>query len=147
MDKLSSSERSSLMAKVRTSNTQPERRVRQIAHALGLRFRLHRRDLPGTPDIVFPKFQTAIFVHGCFWHQHPGCKRATMPQTCIEFWQKKLDRNVQRDRSTIETLEKAGWHPEIIWECETKNPSHIQERLEKIFFSRQMKKSRSAQCI
>src|SRR5262245_33115748 len=122
MDKLSSSERSSLMARVRNSNTQPERRVRQIAHALGLRFRLHRRDLPGTSDIVFPKFRTVIFVHGCFWHQHPGCKRATMPQSHTEFWQEKLARNVERDRSAIEALNKAGWRSEIIWECETKNP-------------------------
>jgi DNA mismatch endonuclease (patch repair protein) len=142
MDKLSISERSSLMAKVRSGDTQPEHRVRRVAHALGLRFRLHRRDLPGKPDIVFPKYRVAIFVHGCFWHRHPGCKRASMPQSRIEFWRNKLKRNVQRDLVAVAALEASGWRTEVIWECETKDSVQIGQRLKLIFFSNRKKSNR-----
>ncbi|SFJ14998.1 T/G mismatch-specific endonuclease [Phyllobacterium sp. CL33Tsu] len=116
-----SQERSSLMAKVKGKNTKPEIRVRQILHRMGRRFRLHRRDLPGQPDIVLPKHKVAIFVHGCFWHRHPGCRLTTTPKTRVDFWQKKFDENVQRDRRNIADLGFAGWYPLVIWECETRD--------------------------
>ena len=133
MDKLSTSERSQLMAKVRGSDTKPERNVRRVAHALGLRFRLHRRDLPGTPDLVFPKHRLALFVHGCFWHRHPGCKRATMPRSRAEFWRNKLSRNVARDQAAISKLREKGWRVKIIWECETRQPDALKKLLNRIF--------------
>lgn len=135
MDRLSPSQRSMLMARVRGKNTGPELRVRSAAHAMGLRFRLHRRDLKGTPDLVFPKYNVAIFVHGCFWHQHRGCKRASMPQNREGFWRAKLRKNVERDIETRSQLRSAGWRVETIWECETKDPSTIRKHLERIFFS------------
>lgn len=117
------------MSRVRGRDTAPEMTVRRIAHALGLRFRLHRSDLPGTPDLVFPKWRTAVFVHGCFWHRHPGCSRASMPQTRIEFWRSKLARNVERDRAASAALRKAGWKVAVVWECEIKNPDTVGKRL------------------
>jgi DNA mismatch endonuclease, patch repair protein len=129
MDCFSPSLRSKVMAKVRGRDTQPEMRVRKAAHALGLRFRLHRKELPGSPDIVFASRKTVVFVHGCFWHSHSGCKRASMPQTKQEFWSTKLSRNIKRDQTAISTLENAGWHVEVIWECETKNASALASRL------------------
>lgn len=120
------------MSRVRGKDTAPEMMVRRIAHALGLRFRLHRRDLPGTPDLVFPKWRTAVFVHGCFWHRHPGCSRASIPQTRIEYWRSKLARNVERDRAASAALEKAGWKVAVVWECETKNPDTVRQRLLKV---------------
>lgn len=133
MDTFTRSERSRIMARIRGRDTQPEIRVRRVAHRLGLRFRLHRKGLIGSPDIVFPKHQIAVFVHGCFWHQHPGCSRATMPKSRTEFWAQKLGRNAERDRETIERLEHDGWRVEVIWECETKNPNLLRERIVEIF--------------
>lgn len=104
-------------------------RVRKAAHALGLRFRLHRKDLAGSPDLVFPRHRTAIFVHGCFWHRHPGCSKASMPKTRPEFWQVKFDANVARDASAVDFLERMGWNVLVIWECETKDPSRILETI------------------
>lgn len=106
------------MARIRGRDTRPEMAVRHFAHALGFRYRLHRRDLPGTPDIVFTRFHTVIFVHGCFWHRHEGCRRATMPKTRRDFWQAKFNANVERDRRNIATLEAAGWTVIVIWECQ-----------------------------
>jgi DNA mismatch endonuclease, patch repair protein len=123
------------MAQVRGKDTQPEIRVRKVAHAMGLRFRLHRRDLKGTPDLVFVKYRVAIFVHGCFWHQHPHCGRASMPKSRSDFWRKKLKRNVERDARARWELEKAGWRVETIWECETKDGILIKNRLKRIFRS------------
>lgn len=128
------------MAQVRGKDTQPEVRVRKLAHAMGLRFRLHRRDLQGTPDLVFVKNRVAIFVHGCFWHQHFGCRRASIPQTRKGFWLAKLKRNVERDTQASLELRRAGWRVEVIWECETKDASHIQNRLQRIFRSSPPKK-------
>ena len=102
--------------------------MRRAAFAMGLRFRLHRRDLPGTPDVVFPKYKVVILVHGCFWHQHEGCRRATIPKTRAEFWKKKLHGNVERD-ATVAALEAQGWRVEIIWECETRNAELLRRRL------------------
>ena len=133
MDKFGPSQRSKVMSHVRGKDTQPERRVRAIAHELGLRFRLHRRDLKGTPDLVFPKHKVALFVHGCFWHQHPGCKRATMPHSRNEFWRTKLARNMERDNQAVLQLKSEGWQVEIIWECETKSVDQLKTRLSKIF--------------
>ena len=120
------------MSRVRSRNTEPERAVRRAAFALGFRFRLHRRDLPGTPDLVFPKYNMVILVHGCFWHQHEGCKRAAIPTTRAEFWKKKLLNNVARDRAAVAALTVQGWRVEIIWECETRNGELLRRRLRDI---------------
>ena len=117
------------MAQVKSENTSPELAVRKLLHRLGYRFRLHRKDLPGKPDIVLPKYKTVIFVHGCFWHGHPGCKRAARPTSNTDFWNKKLDRNIERDRKAREELEKTGWRVITIWECEIKNAEKVEERL------------------
>lgn len=110
--------RSRTMRAIRKTNTKPEMRVRRRLHALGFRFRLHRRNLPGTPDIVLPKHRVVIQVHGCFWHQHPGCRHATQPRTRQEYWLPKLQRNVARDRSATAALEELGWRVLTLWECE-----------------------------
>ena len=121
------------MSRVGATDTSAEMRVRRTVHVLGLRYRLHRRDLPGTPDLVFPKHGVVIFVHGCFWHRHPGCKKATFPKSRVWFWKKKFDRNVARDRQVIEDLVDLGWRVEIIWECETKNTDSLSRCIRKIF--------------
>lgn len=114
------------MFAVKGRDTTPELRVRKALHAMGYRFRLHRSDLPGKPDIVLPKYHICIFVHGCFWHQHPGCKRATLPETNREFWTKKLGQNVARDKAALESLERLGWRVLVIWECQTKNIHNLE---------------------
>lgn len=121
MDNVSSKQRSKNMAAVKNKNTTPEIHVRKILHSMGFRFRLHRRDLPGCPDIVLPKHRLCIFVHGCFWHQHPNCKRATFPETRKEFWAEKFEKNKLRDEIAVRELRRLGWQTIIIWECETKN--------------------------
>ncbi|MBK7919175.1 MAG: DNA mismatch endonuclease Vsr [Chloroflexi bacterium] len=95
-------------------------KVRSLLHRRGFRFRLHRKDLPGQPDIVLPRYRTVIFVNGCFWHQHPGCKKATIPQNNHEFWKEKLERNILRDKEQIHQLEQEGWRVIITWECDIK---------------------------
>ena len=100
---------------------------------MGLRYRLYRRDLPGTPDLVFPKHHVVVFVHGCFWHHHPGCKKATTPKSRVGFWQSKFDRNVARDRRTVEKLGALGWRVAVIWECETKDAEALSRLLGEIF--------------
>lgn len=109
VDFLSPSERSERMSRIRSSNTAPEVALRRAMHAIGFRFRLHSKGLPGKPDIVLPRHKTVIFVHGCFWHRHSGCKIATTPKTNTEFWVEKFDRNVVRDARTREQLEGLGW--------------------------------------
>lgn len=121
------------MSRVSSKNTTAEIRVRSAAHALGLRFRLHRRDLPGTPDLVFPRHRLALFVHGCFWHRHVGCKRASTPKSRSDFWEAKFDRNVERDFETRSELERMGWRVETIWECDSKVPERLAARLQEIF--------------
>ena len=133
MDKLSREKRSEVMSAVKGKDTSPEVRVRKALHANGYRFRLHRKDLPGKPDIVLPKYNTCIFVHGCFWHQHTGCKRATLPTTRRKFWKKKFQANRKRDSQVIKQLEKLGWHVCIIWECKTKNHETLTSELEDCF--------------
>jgi DNA mismatch endonuclease, patch repair protein len=105
------------MARIRAKNTRPELRVRRAAHALDLRFRLHRRDLPGTPDLVFPRHRVIVFVHGCFWHQHPGCERAVLPATRQDYWLSKLARNQERDAAARAALVGTGWQVIEFWEC------------------------------
>ena len=117
------------MSRVRAKDTTPEMRVRRAAHALGLRFRLHRQDLPGTPDLVFPKHRVVLFVHGCFWHRHENCAKASTPRTRTEFWQAKFERNVARDLSVTMQLEDVGWHVAIIWECETRNSEQLDAQI------------------
>lgn len=117
------------MSRVKGKNTKPEILVRRALHALGYRFRLHRGDLPGRPDIVLPKHKTVIFVHGCFWHRHPGCAKASTPKTRIDFWQDKFAANVARDSRNLDALREAGWQAIVVWECETKNPTALASRL------------------
>lgn len=121
--------RSRLMSRVRGKDTKPELVVRRLLHSLGYRFRLHRRDLPGSPDIVFSLRRAVVFVHGCFWHRHESCRRTTDPKTRPEFWQAKFDRNVQRDAENQALLEASGWKVAIVWECETTRPEIVCERL------------------
>lgn len=125
MDKFSKAKRAEIMRAVKGKNTLPELQVRRLLHSLSFRFRLHRRDLPGCPDIVLPKHRICIFVHGCFWHQHPGCKRAALPSSNVDFWSVKLQKNVLRDKENIKKLNGLGWKVAIIWECETKNPQGL----------------------
>jgi DNA mismatch endonuclease, patch repair protein len=106
------------MRAVRGKHTKPEMVVRKAAHRLGLRFRLHRKDLPGRPDLVFPKWRTVVFVNGCFWHGHDGCRRAKLPSSNVAFWREKLSANVERDQRNYRELSKLGWHVEVIWQCD-----------------------------
>lgn len=108
------------MSRIKGRNTGPELRLRSLLHRAGFRFRLHAKDLPGKPDIVLPKYRTAIFVHGCFWHRHEGCRNATTPSTRTEFWQDKFNGNVDRDRRNTAALETAGWTVITVWECDLK---------------------------
>lgn len=129
-DRLSPAERSRNMSRIRDKHTGPEMRVRRAAHALGLRFRLHRRDLPGTPDLVFPKLRVALFVNGCFWHRHEGCAKAYSPKSNEDFWRAKFAANVERDARKAAALEAAGWTPVVIWECETGEPDALRRIIE-----------------
>ena len=118
------------MSRIRGRDTKPELLVRRIAHGLGFRFRLHRRDLPGCPDIVFPRYRAVILVHGCFWHRHPNCRFASSPKTRVEYWTKKFEGNVQRDRRNQLALTDLGWRTMVIWECETKDTKAVAARIE-----------------
>ena len=128
MDVFSAETRSRVMTSIGGKNTRPERLVRSIAHKLGLRFRLHRRDLPGTPDLVLLRHRTVIFVHGCFWHRH-RCKRGSLPKTHRTFWKTKLEGNRMRDRRIGTALKRRGWRVVVVWECETKHPAALRTRL------------------
>ena len=129
MDHLSKERRSQNMANIKSTNTKPELKVRSLLHRLGYRFRLNRRDLPGSPDIVLPRHKVAIFVHGCFWHSHKGCRRANIPSTNSDYWIKKLNRNRERDICIQATLRSLGWRVVIVWECELKNTEQLNTRL------------------
>lgn len=121
--------RSEMMKSVRSRNTAPELAVRRIAHRMGLRFRLHRKDLPGRPDLVFPRHRLAVFVHGCFWHRHEGCRRASMPKSRTATWAGKFAANVERDARQQTALTSLGWRFLVVWECETKNEAAVERRL------------------
>src|SRR5271163_4386487 len=118
VDKLSAERRSANMRKIRSKNTAPELILRSLVHRLGYRFRLHRKDLPGKPDLVFPARRKVIFVHGCFWHQHPGCREGRVPGSRRDYWEPKLLRNQQRDATAKTALEERGWDVLTVWECE-----------------------------
>jgi DNA mismatch endonuclease, patch repair protein len=124
--------RSRIMRSVKRANTNPELAVRKSLHALGLRYRIHRDDLPGTPDIVFPRQRLAIFIHGCFWHRHADCVASSTPKTNVEFWQKKFFANILRDARNGDALRSAGWKVMTIWECETKKPALLDAQIKKI---------------
>lgn len=129
MDKLSPERRSWNMSQIKGKDTKPEILVRSLVHRMGYRFRLHRKDLPGRPDLVFPGRRKVIFVHGCFWHQHPGCKYATRPSTRADFWAQKLDGNRDRDKAVQHQLLQQGWGVLVVWECEIKQTELLADRL------------------
>lgn len=135
-DRLSPARRSWNMSRIRGADTAPERLVRSVLHGLGLRFRLHRADLPGRPDIVLPRWKTVVFVHGCFWHRHPGCRFAYTPKSRRDFWLKKFEDNVSRDVRNAAALEEAGWKTIIVWECETGDRDRLAGRLRREFVRR-----------
>jgi DNA mismatch endonuclease (patch repair protein) len=129
MDKLSADRRSENMRRIRSAGMKPEILVRRLAHELGYRFRLHRRDLPGKPDLVFVARRKVIFVHGCFWHQHRHCVDGRLPKSNKAYWKPKLSQNVKRDASARARLARAGWRSLVIWECETMEVVRLQKRL------------------
>lgn len=129
MDIFEPEKRSSVMSKIRNKNTKPEITVRKCLHSLGFRFRLHSKRLPGCPDIVLPKYRTVIFVHGCFWHRHQGCKYSTTPKTHKDFWDKKFSDNVARFAVVKEELSSSGWQVIIVWECEIKDQVSLKKFL------------------
>lgn len=113
----------------RAKDTKPEVAVRRLLHRLGYRFRLHDRSLPGTPDLVFSRRKAVVQVHGCFWHQHPGCRHATKPQARADYWGPKLARNAVRDRANAAKLEALGWRLAVVWECELRDMEALTQRL------------------
>lgn len=119
MDRLSAQRRSANMARIKAKNTEPERIVRSVLHQLGFRFRLHDRDLPGTPDIVLRRHKTVVLVHGCFWHRHPRCRFAYTPKSHRQFWSEKFAATVYRDRRQRAALRRSGWNIITVWECQT----------------------------
>jgi DNA mismatch endonuclease, patch repair protein len=126
VDVLTPEQRRLNMSRIRGRDTAPELHIRRGLHAKGLRFRLHQKKLPGTPDLIFPRHQAAVFVHGCFWHGH-GCQLSKMPATRTEFWRKKIDGNVARDRNAITALTESGWRVLVIWECALRGPERRTE--------------------
>ena len=120
-----SEQRSYNMSQIKGRDTKPEKTLRSLLHRNGFRFRIHYSKLPGRPDIVLPKYRSVIFVHGCFWHRHPGCRYAYAPKSRTDFWNEKLNGNVERDRKNIHLLKKAGWYPIIVWECELKKNADV----------------------
>jgi DNA mismatch endonuclease (patch repair protein) len=129
MDTLTRGERSARMALVRQKDTKPELVVRRLAHVLGYRYRLHRRDLPGTPDLVFPGRGKIIRVHGCFWHCHVGCSLARLPKSRLDFWLPKLTGNVERDARSLVALRRLGWGVMTVWECQTRDTARLANRI------------------
>lgn len=135
-DTLSPSERSRRMALVRSVDTKPEMIVRRLVHGMGFRYRLHCRDLPGTPDLVFRSRRAVIFVHGCFWHRHAGCALARMPKSRVRFWKKKLEGNKERDGRKIAALRAGKWRVLVVWECELKKTEVLARRLSRFLEGR-----------
>lgn len=131
-DKISAERRSANMRAIRSKDMKPEVAVRSLAHAMGYRFRLHRKDLPGKPDLVFPRHRAVVFVHGCFWHQHPSpsCKDARLPKSNADYWMPKLERNQERDAEHETALKAKGWRVLVIWECQTKDKSALRQTLQ-----------------
>jgi DNA mismatch endonuclease (patch repair protein) len=130
-DTLTKAERSERMSRVRNKDTKPEMLVRRLVHGLGFRYRLHAGDLPGRPDLVFRGARRAIFVHGCFWHRHPGCRNTRMPKSKLAFWRPKLLGNRRRDLRDQRRLLDLGWRALVIWECEVRDPAILKKRLDR----------------
>jgi DNA mismatch endonuclease (patch repair protein) len=128
MDKITPEQRSLNMARVKSRNTALEIQIRSLVHKLGYRFRLHRKDLPGTPDLIFPKRRSAVFINGCFWHGH-NCSKAKLPASNRIFWEAKIKKNVERDTRVVVQLAEKGWRVLTIWQCQTKDMNALQERL------------------
>lgn len=129
MDKLTPDERSERMGRIRAKDTKPELAVRKLVHAMGFRYRLHRRDLPGRPDLAFPGRRKVIFVHGCFWHLHEDCRQYRYPQSRLEFWGPKLEENRRRDHDAQKSLDKLGWKSLVIWECQIRNRPELEAKI------------------
>ena len=134
VDIISEERRSWNMSRIRSKNTKPEMVVRSMLHRMGFRFRLHDRKLPGNPDIVLPKYKTVIFVHGCFWHRHEGCKYACIPKTRIKFWEDKFKGNIARDKRSKSELQALGWNVIVIWECELSDSESVFNKLARYSF-------------
>lgn len=130
VDRVSASQRSENMRRIKSRDTTPELVVRRLVHSMGYRYRLHRKSLPGRPDLVFGPRQKVIFVHGCFWHQHSGCGASRVPRSNAGYWSKKLSRNVNRDKMVRAALEAAGWQVLVIWECMTKDTLALRKALQ-----------------
>lgn len=128
-DVFSEEKRSWIMSRVKGRDTAPELAVRSIIHGHGYRFRLHRKDLPGCPDIVLPRHRKIVFVHGCFWHGHKGCRKSARPATNMKFWDTKIDGNIARDRKSVRRLRRSGWSVLVVWECELRDPRKLERRL------------------
>jgi len=128
-DRISEARRSWNMSRIRGKDTKPEIAVRSMLHGLGYRFRLHRNDLPGRPDIVLPSRKTVVLVHGCYWHRHPGCRYAYSPKSRVDFWEKKFAENIARDRRNMDELQSIGWRALVVWECELREPDELKNRL------------------
>lgn len=124
-DTLTPQARSERMSRVRAKDSKPEMQLRRLVHGLGFRYRLHARDLPGKPDLVLPRWRAVIFMHGCFWHRHPGCALARLPKSKLDFWQTKLEANRQRDRLNQQRLRELGWRVLVVWECELKHLDRV----------------------
>jgi DNA mismatch endonuclease, patch repair protein len=137
MDRVNAATRSRMMSSIRGRDTGPERAVRSLAHRLGFRFRLQARHLPGTPDLIFPKLKTALFVHGCYWHRHAGCRYCYEPKSNVEFWRRKFEGNVRRDAAAESELLGMGWRPVVVWECEIRDQEALADRLKVILDSRE----------
>ena len=138
-DRFSEEQRSYVMSRIKSKDTKPEIILRKSLHELGFRYRLHSSDLPGKPDMIFPKFRICIFVHGCFWHRHEGCPRSTMPKTNTLFWQEKFHRNKNRDIENVIRLFDLGWRVEIVWECELSTHEkrlHVIDKLSRLLVNR-----------
>lgn len=135
MDRIDKQRRSWNMSQIKCKNTAPEMLVRSTLHAMGYRFRLHSRGLPGRPDIVLPKYRIVLFVHGCFWHRH-GCRFSYIPKSRVTFWQSKFNQNVERDRKVFRALKSLGWKVVTVWECEAKSPSYVATRIRELLPSR-----------
>ena len=134
MDIMTPEKRSWNMSRIRGRDTKPELAVRSLLHGMGYRFRLKNAELPGKPDIILSRYKTVIFVHGCFWHRHKGCRYAYNPKSKVEFWQHKFESNVRRDQQVAEQVRKLGWHLLTLWECEINNTQTFKEKI-KVFFS------------
>lgn len=126
-------QRSRIMASVGSRDTGPEKIVRRLLHGMGYRFRLHVRNLPGRPDIVLPRHRKVIFLHGCFWHGHKGCRKSGRPKSNVTYWNMKIERNMQRDSAAVKSLRMLGWNVLVIWQCQLRDMERLRKRIERYF--------------